>query len=157
MLILGSMPGVASLEANEYYAHPQNSFWRIMGDIAGARPELGYAARTRRLVTRRIAVWDVLQTCVRRGSGDAEIVEDTIVPNDFGAFFAAHPKIRQVYFNGSKAELVFRRRVLPSLHVELDYGRLPSTSPKHASRTYRQKLAAWRAALDSAIVELAGQ
>jgi hypoxanthine-DNA glycosylase len=148
VLILGSIPGVASLAASEYYAHPRNAFWRIMGEIAGARPELPYALRTQRLIARKIALWDVLQTCVRPGSGDAEIVEDSIVPNDFRAFFESHPRIRRVCFNGTKAEQVFRRRVLRSLVHDLEFLRLPSTSPAHASRSYRHKLAAWRAALE---------
>jgi hypoxanthine-DNA glycosylase len=108
-------------------------------------------ARTNRLIASRIALWDVLQTCVRPGSGDAEIVEDSIVPNNFPAFFAAHPRIGRVYFNGAKAEQVFRLHVLPSLDVDLDFVRLPSTSPAHASRTYEQKLAAWRAELEPSV------
>lgn len=147
VLILGSMPSVASLRAGQYYAHPQNAFWRIMGEIAGVAREMPYEVRARRLVARKIALWDVLKTCVRPGSGDSEIVEDSIVPNDFAGFFAAHRRIRRVLFNGSKAEQAFRRYVLSSLDIELDYTRLPSTSPAHAARTYKQKLAIWRHAL----------
>lgn len=144
VLILGSMPGVASLKAGEYYAHPQNAFWRIMGDLIGAGRELEYLARARTLMEHRIALWDVMQTCVRPGSGDSEIVEESIVPNDFAAFFATHPRVHRVYFNGTKAEQTYRRYVLQDVPRELDYVRLPSTSPAHASRTYKQKLVAWR-------------
>jgi hypoxanthine-DNA glycosylase len=150
VLILGSMPGVASLRAGQYYAHPHNAFWRILGEIAGARPDLPYAARTRRLMARKIALWDVMKSCYRPGSGDSEIHEDSIVPNNFKAFFAAHPRIRRVYFNGTKAEQTFRRYVLPRLGAkadEIEFERLPSTSPAHAGCSYQQKLAAWRAAL----------
>jgi TDG/mug DNA glycosylase family protein len=150
ILILGSMPGVASLTAGEYYAHPRNAFWPIMGELIGAGPELAYAARVRRLTARRIAVWDVLQSCVRGGSLDSSIDEDSIVPNDFAAFFAKHRKIARVYFNGGTAERVFRRYVLADLGERaagIAIARLPSTSPAHAGRSFQQKLHAWRVAL----------
>lgn len=148
ILILGSMPGVASLAAGEYYAHPRNAFWPIMGELIGARPELEYAARTKRVMARRIAVWDVLKSCVRGGSLDSSIDEDSIVPNDFAAFFEKHSNIVRVYFNGGKAEQAFRRYVLPGLQAEVEFARLPSTSPAHAGRTFAQKLAAWRVILE---------
>lgn len=141
------MPSIASLSAGEYYAHPRNAFWTIMGDLFGAGRDLPYEARARELTKHKIALWDVMQTCIRPGSGDAEIVEDSIVPNDFAAFFALHPHIRRVLFNGTKAEQTYRRYVLPHIDRDLGYQRLPSTSPAHASRTYKQKLAAWRNAL----------
>lgn len=150
ILILGSMPGVASLQAGEYYAHPRNSFWRIMGALVGAGPELEYAARVERLVARRIAVWDVLKSCVRGGSLDSSIEADSIVPNDFAGFFHAHTNIAQVYFNGGTAERVFRRYVMSGLGARAEriaFARLPSTSPAHAGRSFQQKLDAWRAAI----------
>ncbi len=151
VLILGSMPGVASLRAGEYYAHPRNSFWAIMGELIGAGRDVSYRVRIRRLVEHRIALWDVMQSCVRPGSGDAEIVEESIVPNDFAEFFEKHPRVRRVYFNGVKAEQVFRRYVLRGLGERgegIEYVRLPSTSPAHAGQTYRQKLAAWRVVVE---------
>jgi TDG/mug DNA glycosylase family protein len=144
VLILGSMPGVASLAVGEYYAHPRNAFWPIMGAVFGAGPELPYEARVERLVAQRVAVWDVLKTCFRGGSLDSSIVEDSIVPNDFAGFFAAHPKIERVCFNGAKAEQAFRRYVLPALDVEMEYVRLPSTSPAHAGMSFAKKLAVWQ-------------
>src|SRR5690349_6164688 len=109
VLVLGSMPGVASLAAGEYYAHPRNAFWPIMGELIGAGPELRYEARVKRVIAQKIAVWDVLKTCFRGGSLDSSIVEDSIVPNDFAGFFAAHNRIEKVCFNGGKAEHAFRR------------------------------------------------
>lgn len=91
VLILGSMPGVASLAAQQSYAHPRNHFWPIMADIAGFDPAALYAARVAALTRSGIAVWDVLQSCVRPGSQDSAIQAGTRVPNDFAAFFAAHP------------------------------------------------------------------
>lgn len=148
-LILGSMPGVASLQAQQYYAHPQNRFWPIMGQLLGFDPvETPYIERTRYLTEVGIALWDVLQSCERLGSLDADICRETQVVNDFPAFFAAHPAITRVYFNGAHAEKVFGQRVQPLLpKVELAFVRLPSTSPAHASLSYADKLTAWRNAL----------
>lgn len=152
VLILGSMPGIASLAAVQYYAHPQNLFWRIMGGLFGAGPELAYAERVRRLKGNGIAVWDVLESCVREGSLDSAIEEDTIAVNDFAAFYRAHPGIVRVFFNGAKAEAAYRRYVLAGVDGEnrsLQYMRLPSTSPAHAALSFEQKLKAWKAALVS--------
>jgi len=144
-LILGSMPGVASLRAGQYYAHPRNLFWRILGELLGMDPGLPYAGRVEALVSSRIALWDVLKSCSRAGSLDADIESGSIIPNDFATFFARHPQVRRVYFNGSTAEQCFRRRVLPLLPAgSLMYERLPSTSPAHAALSYEEKLAAWR-------------
>jgi hypoxanthine-DNA glycosylase len=147
VLILGSMPGVASLTAQQYYAHPRNSFWPIMGAIAGFDATTGYDERVHALTHAGIALWDVLQSCVRAGSLDSAIQAGTRVPNDFEAFFAAHPGIRLVCFNGAEAQQSYARHVLPDLNVAgLHYVRLPSTSPAHALAP-ETKLAAWRAAL----------
>ncbi len=150
-LILGSMPGVASLRAGQYYAHPRNLFWGILGELLGLDPGLPYAGRVDVLAAAGIALWDVLKSCTRAGSLDSAIKKDTIVPNDFATFFARHPLVRRVYFNGSMAEQCYRRRVLPLLPAwPLEYLRLPSTSPAHAALSYGEKLAAWRVVLDDA-------
>lgn len=148
VLILGSMPGIESLRAAQYYAHPRNAFWRIMGDLVGASPDLCYAARTRRLRQAGIALWDVLAACVREGSLDAAIDENSIIANDLVAFLAQHPGITHVYFNGATAERCFRVHVQPALEAKvLKLQRLPSTSPAHAARSYAEKLRVWRAIL----------
>jgi hypoxanthine-DNA glycosylase len=141
------MPGVASLAAGQYYAHPQNRFWSIMGRLLGFDPSVTpYLQRTRCLTEAGIALWDVLQSCERPGSLDSAICRETQVVNDFPAFLAAHPQIRQIVFNGAHAEQTFRRHVRPLLPetVALDYTRLPSTSPAHASLSFDDKLARWR-------------
>jgi len=145
VLILGSMPGVESLRAGQYYAHPRNTFWPIMGDLMGAGPSLDYLARVAILKSTGIALWDVLASCVRKGSLDSAIAEDSIAANDFKAFFLAHPEIERVFFSGAMAEKCFHKHVplLPETR-SLQFHRLPSTSPAHASLSYQQKLAAWR-------------
>lgn len=146
-LILGSMPGVASLNAGQYYAHPQNRFWPIMGHLLGFDvAQTPYIQRVACLQQAGVAVWDVLQSCERAGSLDADIRRETQVVNEFPAFFAAHPLITRVYFNGAHAEQVFKRWVLPVLPAAPRFRmvRLPSTSPTHASLTLEDKLAAWQ-------------
>lgn len=145
ILILGSMPGQASLRAGRYYAHPRNCFWSIVCQLIGSDPALPYARRAKALKSARIALWDVLFACKREGSLDSDIDEASIEPNDFAALFRRCPLIRQVYFNGAKAEQCFRRHVLPALPVDdLRFVRLPSTSPANASWSYARRLAAWR-------------
>lgn len=148
VLVLGSMPGQASLAAQEYYAYKQNAFWRIMGDLVGAKPELPYAQRLERLKSAGIALWDVMAACERQGSLDADIVASSIQANDFAGFFATYPGISRVFFNGASAETSFRRLVLPALADRgLHLTRLPSTSPAHAASSYADKLAAWSVVL----------
>jgi hypoxanthine-DNA glycosylase len=144
ILILGSMPGTASLEANRYYAHPRNAFWPIMGELFGAGPTYIYDKRLEILKANKIALWDVLGACFRKGSLDSDIDPKTISPNDFETFFKMHPFIKHVFFNGSKAEEIFRKRVVHTLNLKsLHYQKLPSTSPAHASLSFEQKLAIW--------------
>ncbi|MDP3460143.1 MAG: DNA-deoxyinosine glycosylase [Hyphomonas sp.] len=145
ILILGSMPGVASLEAGEDYAHPRNAFWPIMGALYGAGPDLPYAERMSVLRASGVAVWDVLQSCVREGSLDADIRAE--VPNNFDAFFAAHPDIRRIGLNGGKAAASFRKYAVHYLPAAVEVRVLPSTSPAHAARTLEAKCVLWRAAL----------
>lgn len=119
-----------------------------MGELFDAGPDLLYLNRCQRLESNSIAVWDVLQSCEREGSLDSAIKPSTIVPNDFAGFFARHARVRRVYFNGAKAEQIFRLRILPNLEVEsLQFYRLPSTSPAYASMSRSDKIAAWRLAL----------
>jgi TDG/mug DNA glycosylase family protein len=149
ILVLGSMPGVASLAAGEYYAHPQNQFWRIVGEIGGFDPRDSYARRGAALKRARIALWDVVGSCVRPGSLDASIRDDSVVANEFAAFLDRHRSVARVCFNGRKAEAAWRRHVLGALPAArlLEYRLLPSTSPAHAGMGYRDKLRIWRNAL----------
>jgi len=151
ILILGSMPGEASLAAGQYYAHPRNLFWPILGTILDAPlPGLPYAERLAILQQHGIALWDVLHSCERQGSLDSAIATSSIRPNDFVEFFRNHPGIVRVLFNGSLAESAFRRHVQPQLPVcALRCIRLPSTSPAHAALDFAAKLTRWQEALSA--------
>ena len=154
VLILGSMPGKASLAAGQYYAHAQNLFWHILGEVTGAVPSLPYAARAGALKARGIALWDVLESCAREGSLDSDIDDATISANDFVSFYRAHPRIAHVFFNGAKAEACYRKYVLPSLgdtRAPPSYRRLPSTSPANASMSRARRQRAWKQALRLAL------
>lgn len=147
LLILGSMPGKASLQANRYYAHPRNAFWPIVERLFHLAPGLAYDERCAQLVRQGVAVWDVLMSCTRESSLDADIDTSSIVPNDFAGFFAAHPAIGRIYFNGAMAQRVFDRHVAPRLPAGVAYLprlRLPSTSPANAGYSFERKLACWR-------------
>ena len=151
LLILGSMPGEASLRLGQYYGHARNAFWPIIGALLGCPPDADYAARTAALTANRIALWDVIATCARRGSLDSAIEPDSVRVNDFDALFGAYPGIRCIAFNGGTAEREYQRRVFPALPVlyrHIERIRLPSTSPAHAGMALDAKLAAWRVLLD---------
>jgi hypoxanthine-DNA glycosylase len=138
-----------SLRAGQYYAHPRNAFWPIMGDLFGASPSLDYLARTEVLKTAGIALWDVLASCVRMGSLDSAITGESIMANDFPGFIQAHSGIDRIFFNGATAEKYFHKAVLDlPADRTLSFYRLPSTSPAHAALSYAQKLAAWRGLLE---------
>jgi hypoxanthine-DNA glycosylase len=143
LLILGSMPGIASLEAARYYAFPRNVFWKIMGDLFAVGPELDYPARLQKLGENYIALWDVIETCHRPGSLDSAISEAGMATNDFNGFFKQYPHITHVYFNGKKAAGLYKKKVLPNLTGHYQYHVLPSTSPANAAKSYAAKLEAW--------------
>jgi double-stranded uracil-DNA glycosylase len=146
-LVLGSLPGRRSLEMQQYYAHPQNAFWKLIAAIFEVQTELPYARRVQLLTANRIALWDVLAAAERPGSLDSSIVHASLTVNDFESFFRAHPRIRRVFFNGRKAEELFRRHALPKLgpaFAGIRYVSLPSTSPAHAGMTFARKLGRWR-------------
>ncbi|TSA53162.1 MAG: DNA-deoxyinosine glycosylase [Nitrosomonadaceae bacterium] len=149
ILILGSMPGCASLTAGQYYAHAQNAFWRIISELLQLDPASPYEVRVQALKSARIALWDVLRSCKREGSLDSMIEADTQTANDFRTFFRTHPQITHVFFNGAKAEACFRQHVLHGIDGRTTrcYTRLPSTSPANASLSYARKLEAWRTIL----------
>jgi hypoxanthine-DNA glycosylase len=142
-LILGTMPGVASLRKQQYYGHPRNAFWPIMETLLGIDPAESYEGRLRALLAHHIALWDVLESCRRPGSADADIREER--PNDIAGLLEDCPLIELVCFNGGGAERLFSRRARPAVdRPGMRYLRLPSTSPAFAA-PFEVKLAAWSA------------
>ena len=148
LLILGSMPGAASLAAGQYYAHPRNAFWPILGALCGFAATAPYAERVLALQAAGVAVWDVLQSCVRPGSLDTAIERSSEVPNDIAGLLSDQPGIRCIAFNGGTAEAAFRRHVPADVVGGLRLLRLPSTSPANAAWSFERKLAAWSAAFE---------
>lgn len=146
ILILGTMPGQKSLEENQYYAHPRNSFWPIMSNLLKTDSVLSYDDRKKLLIKNNIALWDVLKNCYRKGSLDSDIDQSTIETNDFKRFFSIHKRVVVVFFNGAKAEQLFMKNSFKKLkHAQQDLSlfRLPSTSSAYAARTFEQKLLQW--------------
>ncbi|WP_179401688.1 DNA-deoxyinosine glycosylase [Burkholderia guangdongensis] len=139
-LILGSFPGEASLAATQYYAHPRNQFWRLLGAVLGeaALHELAYDARLERVLKHGIGIWDVLAACHREGSLDSAI--RNAKPNDFDALREHAPLLRKVCFNGKTAGR-FADVIGAAGYDTLV---LPSSSPANATRSYDQKLLCWR-------------
>lgn len=142
-LILGSMPGVKSLEQAQYYAHPQNAFWRIMAALFNTPyPFDSYDGKLNLLLKHHIALWDVISTCARDGSLDSDI--RNAVPNDFERFFKQYPNIKTVFFNGQKAYDSFVKAFKTAPFVNaLTLVPLPSTSPANAHLSFDDKLRAW--------------
>ena len=147
ILILGSMPSATSLQKQQYYGHARNAFWPIMGELFGAYPTLEYQQRQQVLIKQGVAVWDVLKTCVRKGSLDAGIGKESLQVNSFEEFFSRHVSVQRVFFNGGMPEKVYNHLVLPVLAGRfnfLQYQRLPSTSPAYATMSLQQKTIAWK-------------
>ncbi|HUG72276.1 MAG TPA: DNA-deoxyinosine glycosylase [Steroidobacteraceae bacterium] len=146
-LVLGTMPGRASLLARQYYAHPRNAFWYIIQELFGIPQQFPYPLRVRKLAPTGLAVWDVLAACTRGSSLDSDILPASAVPNDFARFLAAHRHIHTIYFNGTAARQLFERHVLrglPPAQQGIARIQLPSTSPTNARMSLAEKARAWR-------------
>jgi hypoxanthine-DNA glycosylase len=144
VLILGSMPGVQSLRQNQYYANPRNHFWPIISGLFKATP-IDYQEKINLLITNKIALWDVVYTCRRKGSMDSEITQET--PNDILRFIQIHSKLKMIAFNGTKAHSLFKKHF--GLAQPMDLILLPSTSPTpwRYKKTLEDKLKNWEVVL----------
>ncbi|MCL1635644.1 DNA-deoxyinosine glycosylase [Luteimonas sp. SX5] len=149
VLVLGSMPGEASLRQQQYYGHPRNRFWPLMEALFGVDAGLPYPQRIAALHAAGVGLWDVLGACVRRGSLDSAIERDSEIANPIAALCARSPGLRAIALNGGKAAQAFARHVEPQLDAalarRLSIHRLPSTSPANASYALAQLQAAWSA------------
>jgi TDG/mug DNA glycosylase family protein len=147
VLVLGSMPGVASLQAEQYYAHPRNRFWPLMAALTGIDAAQPYAARMHALQSAGVGVWDVIGACERRGSLDAAIVRGSEVANALPALIERLPQLRAVACNGGTAHRAFVRWIQPALGTRgdaLPVWSLPSTSPANAAWPLSRLQAAWQ-------------
>jgi len=139
-LILGSFPSEASLAAGQYYAHPRNQFWRLLGELIDEPlAEMPYRRRLRRVLAHRLGIWDVLDACDREGSGDASI--RNLKANQFVRLHRLAPLLKSVAFNGQTAGRFAGEFAAAGFRTTV----LPSSSPAHAGRSFGQKLTVWRA------------
>lgn len=149
ILVLGSIPGVASLEAVQYYAHPRNAFWPIMADAFQFDVSEPYEKRLEYLLSNRVALWDVLGRCRRQGSLDSAIEKDSIEVNPIGEFVEQHSSVSKILLNGGKAASEFKKNF--STLMSQDYLKiidLPSTSPAYAAMPFSEKRKRWHQALN---------
>jgi TDG/mug DNA glycosylase family protein len=146
VLILGSFPSRLSLEQGEYFANPRNRFWPLVEALFGIRADLPYAERVRLISSRGIALWDVVASCRREGSGDAAIRDPVI--NDIPGFLRTHPSVGLIALNGSTAGHLFHRNLRQGIRPESKVITLPSTSPANARFTLPKLVEGWRVILD---------
>lgn len=143
VLILGSLPGEASLAQQQYYAHKQNRFWHLIGDVIGEDLRaMAYARRLEVLLEHRVGLWDVIAQARREGSLDSRIRDHAA--NDVAALVTSLPNLAAVAFNGgTAARLGMLALALADSGRPLDFVRLPSSSPAYAAVPYAAKLHAW--------------
>lgn len=142
ILIIGTMPGVKSLEEAQYYAHPRNAMWRIIARIYNRDAAFSsYRQKKECLLKNRIGMWDNLQFCERRGSLDSNIKNE--IPNDFEGLLARHPTVKKLLFNGQKS-FQFFKKYHPLLAERYQCRVMPSTSPANASQSFEDKFKLWK-------------
>ena len=143
ILILGSMPGVKSLEEQQYYAHPQNRFWKVMGAICDEvqLPELAYNTKLKILLNKNIALWDTIKSCEREGSLDSDIQNE--MPNDIKALLKNYPNIKTICLNGNKSYSALKK-YFPDLLDKYSCHKMPSTSPANARYSLDKLIEEWR-------------
>ncbi len=140
ILILGSIPGQKSLEKQEYYAHPQNKFWRIIFELFNEIFTTDYTKKIQILEKHHIALWDVIDTCERKGSLDSEIRNEEA--NKIEDLLHNYPNIKAIFCNGQKSYKNLQKILSKDFHLPIIA--MPSTSPAHASLTYEEKLKSWK-------------
>jgi len=148
ILILGSMPGVASLEAVQYYAHPRNAFWPIMAELFSIDANTDYAQRIAQINETPVILWDTLKRCYRPASLDSAIARDSVEANDIAALLDEYAEVRAIACNGATSANYFRKLVLPQISPSIELLQMPSTSPANAGMNCAHKLVAWRRLLD---------
>lgn len=142
VLVLGSMPGIKSLEEQQYYAHPQNRFWQVMAAITdnSSLPTLNYDEKLRILLDNNIALWDVIKSCNRDSSLDSKILNPK--PNNIRELLNKYPQISMICLNGNKAYSIFKK-YFPDLLEQNNCYKLPSTSPANARFSLEKLIEEW--------------
>ena len=148
VLILGSIPGVMSLEKEQYYGNPRNHFWRIIYNLLNEDEEENYNKKVEFLLSKGIALWDVINNCHRAGSLDSNIKNEEV--NEVEQLLLSYPNIRFIGFNGTKSFTTFKRNVGLKVLQNIEYMQLPSTSPIPGRniKTFEDKLEAWKVILN---------
>ncbi len=144
ILILGSIPGVKSLEMQQYYAHPQNKFWNIIFEIFDESFTTDYSEKLKILKKNKIALWDVIDSCERKGSLDSEIRNEKT--NQIFELLNDHPKIKAIFCNGQKSYKNLQKILGKDFPIPVFV--LPSTSPAHTGMKYKEKVISWRKILE---------
>ena len=139
ILILGSIPGVKSLEKQEYYGHPQNKFWKIIFELFHEEFTEDYRLKVDILKRHHVALWDVIDSCERKGSLDSEIKNEKT--NSVEQILEEFPNIRALFCNGGKSHQILQKMIAGK--SEIPIFKLPSTSPLHTI-SYERKLEDWR-------------
>ena len=142
ILILGSMPGIKSLEEQQYYAHPQNRFWKVMGVVCNEPKlhEFAYDLKLKTLLNSNIALWDTIKSCKREGSLDSDIQNET--PNDIKGLLKNYPNIKTICLNGNKSYSAFKK-YFPELLDKYFCLKMPSTSPANARFSLDKLIEEW--------------
>lgn len=143
ILILGSMPGIKSLEEQQYYAHPQNRFWKVMASLCNY-PNLSampYSKKLEILLQNNIALWDTIKSCERVGSLDSNIVKE--IPNNIKKLVKDYPHIKTIGLNGNKSYAMFKKH-FPELIQTYNCIHLPSTSPANARFKLEDLIMDWQ-------------
>jgi len=139
LLVLGSFPGVASLRSQQYYGHPQNHFWKILGALWSLPLHtMDSASRLAAVREHGLGIWDVYAACEREGSLDVDIRSAEL--NDFARVQRSCPRLQAIAHNGGESF----RHARHTRTLGLPVYRLPSTSPANASWSFERKLVAWR-------------
>lgn len=144
ILILGSIPGIKSLEMQQYYAHPQNKFWKILFEILGEEFTTDYHEKIKFLHQNHIALWDVIDTCERKSSLDSDIKNEEA--NKISELLEKHPNVKAIFCNGQKSFKNLQQILGKNFHLPIFV--MPSTSPANAGVPYPEKLAQWSKIID---------
>jgi len=146
IIILGSMPGIISINAIQYYANPRNLFWMVLEDLFGIDINASYEFKVQQVQQLPLIIWDTLKSCHREGSLDSKILSTDLEANDIGALLKRFPTVQAIAFNGGASAKYFDRLVRPQLSKDLNVElfKMPSTSPANAGMKQQQKLEIWR-------------